>query len=359
MPEELSAKRKFPCPACGAEAEWNPAKQMLVCPFCGTQSKAELKSDGTLVEESELMAALRSIPEDQRGWAAEKKTVRCQSCNAISVFDAARVAQRCDFCGSPALIEVDDIKAPIRPSSMLPFKIADTAVRESIRKWYGSHWFAPNNLGGKALTDTLHGLYLPYWTFDAHVSAQWRAEAGYHYIVTDRQGRSQQRTRWEPASGSLEHFFDDQLVPASRGVPINLLDQIAPFPTTNELVPYDPGYISGWVVEQYQIDLAAAAQASRSRMDAAVERMCAAQIPGDTYRGLQVDSEYSAQTFKHVLLPVWIVSYVYGARKYQVAVNGCTGRIAGGYPLSWVKILVVSVVVLLILLFIASHSGRN
>jgi endogenous inhibitor of DNA gyrase (YacG/DUF329 family) len=359
MPEELSAKRKFPCPACGAEAEWNPAKQMLGCPFCGTQSKAELKTDGTLVEESGLMAALRAIPDDQRGWAAEKKTVRCQSCNAISVFDATRVAQRCDFCGSPALIEINDIKAPIRPSSMLPFKIAGTAVRESIRKWYGSHWFAPNNLGGKALTDTLHGLYLPYWTFDAHVSAQWRAEAGHYYTVTDSKGRSEQRTRWEPASGSIEHFFDDQLVPASRGVPMNLLDQIAPFPTTNELVPYDPGYISGWVVEQYQIDLAAAAQASRSRMDDAVERMCAAQIPGDTHRGLQVESEYSAQTFKHVLLPVWILSYVYGARSYQVAVNGCSGKIAGAYPLSRVKILIVSAVVLLILLFIASQSGGN
>ena len=93
MPEEVSAQRKFPCPACGAEAEWNPAKQMLVCPFCGTQSKAEIKSDGTLVEESDLISGLRAIPEDQRGWAAEKKTVRCQSCNAISVFDATRVAQ--------------------------------------------------------------------------------------------------------------------------------------------------------------------------------------------------------------------------------------------------------------------------
>lgn len=356
MPDELSAQRKFPCPACGAEAEWNPAKQMLACPFCGTQSHAEIKSDGTLVEESDLIATLNAIPEEDRGWAAEKKTVRCQNCNAISVFDATRVAQRCDFCGSPSLIEVDDIKAPIRPSSLLPFKVDQGKVRESIRQWYGSHWFAPNNLKGKALTDTLHGVYLPYWTFDAHVAAQWQAEAGYHYTVTDREGRSQRRTRWESASGRLEHFFDDELIPASRGVPESLLEKIAPFPTTKELVPYDPGYISGWVVEQYQIDLAAAAQASRSRMDGAVEQMCISQIPGDTYRGLQVESHYSAQTFKHVLLPVWILSYVYGTRSYQVAVNGCTGKIGGKYPLSWVKILIVSVIVLLIISLIASHS---
>ena len=35
---ELTAREKFPCPACGAQAEWNPAKQKLVCPFCGTES---------------------------------------------------------------------------------------------------------------------------------------------------------------------------------------------------------------------------------------------------------------------------------------------------------------------------------
>lgn len=359
MPEEVSAKKKFPCPACGAEAEWNPGKQMLVCPFCGTQSPARIESDGSLVQESDLASALQSIPEDQRGWAAEKKTVRCQSCNAISVFDAARVAQRCDFCGSPALIEVTDIKAPIRPSALLPFKVDQGRVREDIRRWYGSHWFSPSNLGGKALTDTLHGFYLPYWTFDAKVEAHWEAEAGHHYTVRDSQGRTEQRTRWEHASGDIDHFFDDQLIPASRGVNRKLLENVAPFPTTTDLVPYDPGYLSGWVVEQYQIDLVAAAQESRTRMDESLRQMCASQIPGDTYRNLQVDSRYSALTFKHILLPVWVLSYVYGRRSYQVTVNGATGKITGQYPLSWVKIAIVAVIALIILFIILKMQGNR
>ena len=28
---ELSAQQKLACPACGGEAQWNPAKQALVC----------------------------------------------------------------------------------------------------------------------------------------------------------------------------------------------------------------------------------------------------------------------------------------------------------------------------------------
>ncbi len=109
-------------------------------------------------------------------------------------------------------------------------------------------------------------------------------------------------------------------MPASKGInaKVIFLEKIAPFPTTTDIMPYDPGYLSGWVVEQYQIDLPAAAQNSRNRMDAQMQSMCAAQVPGDTYRGLQVTSEYSGQTFKHVLLPVWLLTYTYGATTYQV-----------------------------------------
>jgi Zn finger protein HypA/HybF involved in hydrogenase expression len=356
---ELTALRKFPCPACGAEAEWNPGKQMLVCPFCGTQSPAEIKSDGTLVEENDLIAALRSLPEDQRGWAAEKKTVRCQNCNAISVFDEKRVAQRCDFCGSPSLISVDDMKSPVRPAGVLAFTVANSKVREDIRQWYGSHWFAPNNLKDKALTDTLHGIYLPYWTFDAHVSADWTAEAGYRYTVRGSDGKSETRIRWEHASGALEHFFDDTLVSASQGVHQKLLVKMEPFPTTTALLPYDPAYLSGWVVEQYQIDLVAAAQAARTRMDGEVRSMCSRQVPGDTQRNLNVQADYSAQTYKHILLPVWLLTYNYGHKTFQVSVNGATGKIAGEYPISWIKVTLVVIAALIVIIIFVMLQGNK
>ena len=354
---EVTALSKFSCPACGAEAVWTPAKHALVCPYCGTESPAELKMDGHLIEENDLVTALRALPEDQRGWAAERKTVRCQSCQAMSVFDEKRVAQRCDFCGSPSLISVDDIQAPIRPGSVLPFKVSEGQVRESIRKWYGSHFWARSDLGEKALTDTLHGLYLPYWTFDAHAECPWEAEAGYHYFVTDSQGRQQQQTRWEHASGHVSETFDDVLVPASKGVHPQLLDKLEPFPTTDALVPYDPGYLSGWVVEQYQIDLVQAASNSRERMNARLRDICGSQVPGDTYRNLQIHPEFSGQTFKHTLLPVWLLTYTYGSRTYQVAVNGATGKAGGEYPLSWVKIA-IAVFLGLLLLFLAIRYGE-
>lgn len=345
---EALARNKFSCPACGGEAQWNPGKQALVCPFCGATSPAQVdltSGGGEEIKEYDLAAALRSIPDSARGWQANKTSVKCQSCQAISVFDAERVGQRCDFCGSSALVPYEEIKEAFRPESLLPMKVSESQVRESIRQWYGSRWFAPNKLKRAALTDTVKGLYIPYWTFDAQVQADWTAESGYHYYVTETyrdsnghtQTRQVQKTRWVPSSGSLDHFFDDELVPASRGVQPDMLRKVEPFPT-KELTPYQAGFLSGWVVERYQIDLVNAARHARERMEGEVERMCARQVPGDTHRNLQVHADFSGQTFKHVLVPLWLLTYNYGARNFQVVINGFTGAIAGKYPKSWVKI---------------------
>ena len=346
---QATANKKFSCPSCGGEAQWNPAKKLLVCPFCGTTSpaQAELTAAGDeQIVEHDLVAALRGIPDSARGWQAARTSVKCQSCQAISVFDATRVGQRCDFCGSTALVPYEEIKEAFRPESLLPMKLSENQVRDAIRQWYGNRWFAPNKLKHAAMTDTVKGLYIPYWTFDAQVHADWTAESGYYYYetetYTDDKGETQtrevQRIRWEPSCGDLEHFFDDELVPASKGVQPAMLRRVEPFPTTQELVAYNSGFLSGWVVERYQIDLIAAAQQAREEMEAEMVRLCAAQVPGDTHRNLQVQTDYSGQTFKHILVPIWLLVYDYGATNYQVVINGYTGAMAGKYPKSWVKI---------------------
>jgi predicted RNA-binding Zn-ribbon protein involved in translation (DUF1610 family) len=364
---------KHPCPECGADLQWNAAKQALVCPYCGTVvpwTQGKEADPGASVVEQDLQAALAN-PAAGRGWGEqpgyEKREVQCQSCRAISVFVDGKVAQRCDFCGSPAIIAHDTSKDAITPQSLLPFKVSDSQMRDSLRKWYGSRWFAPNKLKSAALTDTLHGVYLPYWTFDAQVNARWRAEAGHYYYESesfrDSSGKAQtrqvQRVRWVPAAGSLEHFFDDALVPGTTGVHPQLLRQIEPFPTLTDLKAYSPEFVRGWTVERYQIDLSKAEKLNQDDMAQQVRALCARQVPGDTQRNLQVDATYRGRTFKHILVPVWLVSYTYGARSFQVVVNGHTGAIAGEQPYSWVKITFAVLAAVLLILLVVVMSGNS
>jgi hypothetical protein len=163
--------------------------------------------------------------------------------------------------------------------------------------------------------------------------------------------RQVRKVRWEPAAGEIDHFFDDEPVPGTRGVAVDLLRQVEPFPT-RELVPYDTGYLSGHVVEHYQVVLVEAAQRARASMDAQLMSLCGSQVPGDTYRNLRIDPDYSGQTFKHILVPVWLLTYTFGAKAYQVVANGYTGLLAGRYPKSPWKILFAVLAVLLVVLLI-------
>ena len=233
------------------------------------------------------MRALREMPDELRGWQTEN-AARCNA-GAAKLSRCSiptRVGQRCEFCGSPELVDYEEIKSPIRPQSLLPFKVAESTVRD--RSAAGTRASGSRQEPEiRALVDTVKGVYIPYWTFDAQVVCPWEGEAGHYYYTTetyrDNKGRTQtrqvQHVRWEPASGVLEHFFDDEPIPGTRGVSLALLRQVEPF-MTNELVPYATSYLSGFVVEHYQVVLLDAAKASEDSMvqklESSAQRRCLA-----------------------------------------------------------------------------------
>jgi len=94
-------------------------------------------------------------------------------------------------------------------------------------------------------------------------------------------------------------------------------------------------------------------------MDTKVQALCAQQVPGDTFRNLVVRSDYSGQTFKHILAPVWLLSYTYGARAFQCALNGVTGAVRGEYPKSPWKVALLVLAVLIVVVIALSLGGRN
>jgi len=206
----------------------------------------------------------------------------------------------------------------------------------------------------------LQGVYLPFWTFDAYTSSWWQAEAGYYYYVTeeywatDDEGRRVKRTRqvqkvrWQPASGHLTLHFDDVLVPATQSVERDMLERIYPF-DTQLLTAYRPDYLSGWGAEAYTVDLRQGWTTGQAIIQDDAYAACAREIPGDTYRNLNVDTAFSNMTYKHVLFPVWIASYRYGGKVYHFLVNGQTGEVQGQAPISWIKVTLVVILVLIVL----------
>ena len=103
-------------------------------------------------------------------------------------------------------------------------------------------------------------------------------------------------------------------------------------------MPYRPDYLAGWRAEEAALDLDAAwARAAAEIVDDQTRR-CAADVPGDVQSDLSVDTQLGEPRWKHVLLPIWSVSYRFRGRTYAVLVHGQTGRVKGEAPYSAVKV---------------------
>jgi hypothetical protein len=353
---DATAQKKFSCPACGAAAEWNPAKQSLVCPSCGTTSPAQVELTPQASRSSRnTISSRRFAAFPMTSAAGRRKRLRqmpeLPGHLGVSIRNESGSAAILRFLGARAL---RGNQGSLPPESLVAHEARRNAGARFDPPLVWQPLVRAEQAQARRADRYVKGLYIPYWTFDAQVHADWTAESGTITYVTetytDAQGKTQtrqvQKIRWEPSVGALDHFFDDELCPLARRATRDA-PRIEPFPT-KELVPYKPGFLSGWVVERYQIDLGQRRQRRAREMDAEMERCAAAQVPGDTQRNLQVDTDYSGQTFKHILAPVWLLTYNYGARNFQVVINGYTGAIAGKYPKSWIKITLAVLAVLLV-----------
>ena len=347
---EAAGLRKFPCAACGADVVWNPGADALRCPYCGN-TRAVPKAFGQVVEKP-IEEGLRA-PRDL-GWGVTRKTVSCQRCGAAGTIAPGMKASRCAFCGTPAVVEASASGNMIRPEGILPFGIDRDRAAGMFRGWLSRLWFRPNDLGEKAALEALEGVYIPYWTFDTATHSEWEAEAGTPYTVSVN-GRTETRVRWEPASGFLELFFDDLPVAASKGLPRPLLQGLEPFPT-KDLVAYDPSFLSGFLAEEYAIDLPDALHEARDRMEAEIRAACARQIPAPMNRNLLVRTAWSGVAYKNALLPIWIAAYDYAGKPFRFLVNGVTGKVSGRAPFSVVKIAFALLAALLVLFVLFTLS---
>lgn len=360
--EAVSAKvRKFPCEGCGADLRWDPGVTALQCPYCGMEKRVAAPTG--VIEERAVDAALRA-PRNL-GWGAERKVMVCKRCGAHTTLEPHVSASACAFCGTTAVVEAPPDETVVRPEGLLPFRISRDSALQSFRKWLHGLWLRPNDLKSSTRVESMQGAYIPFWTFDAATHSYWTAEAGYYYYVdvqVRENGRMvtkrERRTRWEHASGQLELFFDDVPVPASRGADSSLCQQIEPFPTS-DLTPYDPSYLSGFLAEENAIDLPEALETAKARMRDDVRAACANEVPGDTQRNLQVQTNFSAVAYKNALLPLWIAAYDYKGKPYRFLVNGATGKCSGTAPWSWVKITLLVLTILTLVLIVLYLGGNS
>lgn len=362
--ESPRAEADLTCDECGAPLRWSPDVGALSCEHCGAH-RAVAVAQGTILERPLTDQAVASAA---RGLGRDVRVLSCETCDARVTFEGASTSEACPFCGSPGVLAQDANRQALRPESLIPLEVGAARVKDAFGSWISGLWFRPNALK-KTKRFSAAGVYVPAWTYDADVHSEWSAQSGTYYYVTESytvqvNGRSQRRTRqvqkvrWRPAWGQRDDSYDDVIVIASKGIDGKLGQKLGPF-AAEGLVPYGPEYLAGWRAEEYQTDLAAGWSDARLRIEASQRKRCAGDVPGDTQRALKVRNEMSDVRWKHVLLPMWSVTYQFKGKPYAVLVHGQSGRIVGRAPYSWIKILLFVLMIALILaVIVALSQGR-
>jgi predicted RNA-binding Zn-ribbon protein involved in translation (DUF1610 family) len=356
-----ASEHRYPCAQCGAQLRYAPGQTTLTCDHCGhvqTIAAATDRKRARALQEHDLHAGLR---DDLPAEASEDiRTTTCTSCGAQIEMQGAAHATECPFCASPVVLDTGAHRV-FKPQALVPFALTENDARQAMIKWMGSLWFAPSTLLEYARKGrAMNGIYVPFWTFDAATASRYTGQRGEHYYETRTvtvtvNGKSEQReeqvrhTRWYPASGRVARDFNDVLVMGSSSLPQRLGNDLTPW-DLSALEPYAPDYLAGFQAEGYTVALADADRSAKASMARVIEDDVRRDIGGDEQRINSVDTDYSGETFKHILLPVWMAAYKYNGKSYRFLVNGQTGEVQGERPYSvWKIAFAVALVAALVL----------
>ena len=358
--------RVFPCEKCGADLEFHIGQQDLKCPFCGHEKLIELTVDVEIAEQD-----FRAILEKVREWREQsgessndgQSEVRCSGCGANVVFVGSLTSSECPYCGAPIQRDkVHDSPKRIPVHGILSFQVEKEKARMNLSEWVRSRWFAPNEFLKRGVEGRFNGVYLPFWTYDSMTFSRYCGERGDHYYVTvtvNGQAKQEQRTSWTSVSGSHQRFFDDVLVLATKGMSRELMDSLEPWPLA-ELQSFSQELLAGFMARTYEVELDEGFPIAQKRIDAGIASDVRGLIGGDEQRITEIKTRYDAITFKHLLLPVWLLAYRYNDKSFQVLVNAVTGEVQGERPYSFWKITltVLSVLAVVGLFVYFQQHGR-
>ncbi len=330
--------RTFKCRQCGGTISYSAAQRQLTCPYCGSEQQIDAETVGRRADEFEF--TLETMAQARHGWGEVRRELVCESCGSVVSVAKDALTSTCAFCGSNRVLARDAAGDILRPTTLIPFAIDQKQVQAKVRAWLGRGWMHPPELRNTGALKSLTGVYLPYWTFDTHVNADWKAEVGTRRTeryYSDGEWKTRTVIDWDWRSGRVHVPVDDHLVPGTAKVSRVILGKVEPF-NLGGLVEYDPGYLAGWQAKLYDVQLPQAWEIAKEDIRAKTKSACHSDTGSSHVRNMRMTADFGDERWRYILLPVYLASYPFGERTFQVMVNGQTGKVAGQKPVAWLRI---------------------
>ncbi len=341
-PTKPDAPQTFTCPNCGAGTRYNIAAGGIACEYCGYTTAVVAPVVGKKADEFEF--TLETLSQAEQGWGGQRQVLHCDQCGADLSVPQGEISTTCPYCLSNKVNLVKTADEKLRPRFLVPFKIKTNQTRQLTAEWLGKGWFHPAELSANAILQRFNAIYLPYWTFDARIKAAWRAEVGYertvrHYNAHEKRWETRTEIDWRWENGLVPLMIDDLLVSgvAAQRVNVNVLNGLLPF-NTQALVAYKPDFLAGMRAQAYEVTLPQAWETGKAIMREHARDACRKSIASSHVRNLSVSADFSDESWRYILLPVYLAAYRHEERVFQVMINAQTGKVAGQKPVAWWKV---------------------
>jgi len=298
---------------------YTPDGESLICEFCGFTQTLNEASDphpdaqfGQGAFEQDFTAALATAKGHLQ--PVNTRTFQCANCAVDFVLTPETLSVTCPYCHGVYVTETAESHEIMPPHALLPFAFDEDKARITLRSWFKQHRIE------RPRVSPIVGIYLPIWTFDVGGELKWS-------------GFVKKGDDWVPANGNRLIFFDDVMVPGSKKLAKNLVKGLNSF-DFKALTAYDARYLADWPAERYQLPLADASLQGRRRVLKRL-RKNPDSVTGSTgyVKDLRLHSNgLVIESFKLLLLPMWIAHYKLDDKVYDVTINGQTAVIHGQRP---------------------------
>lgn len=339
--EKLEEVVDFSCPQCGATTAFSVEDGGLSCAHCGYYEAPNKPIVGKGAKEFEFTVS--TMERSAQGWGQVRNEIDCQNCGAITSVSIESLTHKCVFCGSNKVIQRQAVQDILRPRFLIPFKIDIERCRQITSQWLNSNWMLPSKLNSLVEHIDFEGLYLPFWTFDSNIEANWKAEVGHQkterYFL-DGEWKTRTVIVWKWETGRAKKFFDDLIVEGTDRLSELHFEQVNQF-NLEALTEYDPNYLAGMQAKSYDINLEKAWERSRYKMRELTKQICRSQASTPRVRNFSMSMDFDNESWRYVLLPIYLSTFEYDGATYQVMINGQNGSIAGQRPVDWTKIWLV------------------
>ena len=319
------------CANCGGNLTFNPATQKLKCLNCGS----EFGFNRTRKQVKHLIKETNENASSHREWAKDLKAVRCNTCGAKVMLSGLEITQKCPYCGSDYVVDTDSL-AGLKPDVVLPFSITEQQAGELFKKVVKKKLFVPRSFKKNLPIENIRGLYLPIFTFDADAYVEYDGELEKDKEKKNSKGETVKYTETFRIYGDKNFYQRDWVSESSSKISQKDINELLPF-DFNETYAYTNDFLRGYPVEHYEESMMSNYRDTQECMKTQMKSDILSQYDYDRVKTFNMKISWSNELYSYRLMPVYCIDLKYKNKPYNTYVNGQTGKVGKGYPVSLLK----------------------